>query len=409
MLPAEGHAGFDAQAVGADIGQHHFLECGVACLERRLYRRTLGDHLVGVEVHRGDAPEQPGDHLAYQRHARAAADQQHFVEIGGTQAGVAQGPLDRRAQALDQRCQSPLQLVLRNCLAPFATVLAQAEVHLGLLPECMPHPLGLATQALDQQRRAGVREALRPRLTRQKVLRQGIVEVLATEKVVAGAGAYFHHAFEQLEDGHVEGAAAQVEDQDGGLVLLVQAVGQCRGGGFVDQLLDLQPGQFASHPGGLALGVAEVGRHADHRFADRLAEGALDVFLEAAQHQRRQLFGAQYFVAQANFVIAAHVALEQRSGQMRMGLQTFAGNLADKDLAIVIEADHARREQLAKGILDQARRALVPDGNQTVGGTQVDSHDHADATPVDADTRKKREDGRVHVPGRALDPAMAGK
>ena len=83
----------------------------------------------------------------------------------------------------------------------------------------------------------------------EELLDDLIDEVFAAQEIVAGAGMHFDHAVEQFQHGHVEGAAAQVEDQELGFILaLVQAVGQGRGGGLADQALHLQAGQLAGVP-----------------------------------------------------------------------------------------------------------------------------------------------------------------
>src|SRR5690606_1483811 len=54
-----------------------------------------------------------------------------------------------------------------------------------------------------------------------------LVPVVATEVVVAGGRADLDDAVADLEEGDVEGAATEVEDQDGLLLLaLVEAVGE---------------------------------------------------------------------------------------------------------------------------------------------------------------------------------------
>ena len=74
--------------------------------------------------------------------------------------------------------------------------------------------------------------------------------------------------------GDVEGAAAQVVDGDGLILLLVQTIGQRRSGRLVDDAQDFQAGDAAGVLGGLALRVVEVGRHGDDGLGDGLAEVA---------------------------------------------------------------------------------------------------------------------------------------
>ena len=63
-----------------------------------------------------------------------------------------------------------------------------------------------------------------------------------------------------LEHRHVERAAAEVEDEDRLVVLLVEPVGQRRRGRLVDDAQDLEARDLAGLLGRLALGVVEVRR-----------------------------------------------------------------------------------------------------------------------------------------------------
>ena len=82
--------------------------------------------------------------------------------------------------------------------------------------------------------------------------------------VVARGGQNLKHAVGEVEDGDVEGAAAQVEDQDALVgALLVQAIGKSSSGRLVDDTLDVEASDLAGVLGGLTLGVVEVGRDGD--------------------------------------------------------------------------------------------------------------------------------------------------
>ena len=63
--------------------------------------------------------------------------------------------------------------------------------------------------------------------------------------------------------------------------------------------------------------------------------------------------------------------LEERSREMRVGLQALAGNIPDHHLPLIIQADDAGGQHTAKGIGYQSRRLAVPDADKAVGGTQV--------------------------------------
>ncbi len=105
-----------------------------------------------------------------------------------------------------------------------------------------------------------------------EVVDDPLIPVVATKVGVAIGGEHFEDAIADIEDRHVEGAAAEVEDRDLLVLLLVHAVGEGRGGGFVDDALDLETRDLASVLGRLTLSVIEVGRHGDHRAVHLLAQ-----------------------------------------------------------------------------------------------------------------------------------------
>ena len=87
-----------------------------------------------------------------------------------------------------------------------------------------------------------------------------LVEVVAAEVGVAVGGLDLEDAVADLEDGDVEGAAAEVEDEDRLVVLLVEPVGERGRRRLVDDALDLEAGDLAGVLRRLALGVVEVRR-----------------------------------------------------------------------------------------------------------------------------------------------------
>ena len=97
-----------------------------------------------------------------------------------------------------------------------------------------------------------------------------MVEVVAPEVCIAIGGLDLDHALAHLENRNVEGAAAEVVDRDGLVLLLVQPVGERRGRRFVDDSQHLQTGTLAGILGGLTLSIIEIRRHRDDRPLDGL-------------------------------------------------------------------------------------------------------------------------------------------
>ena len=141
---------------------------------------------------------------------------------------------------------------------------------------------------------------------------QQVVDVVAAEMRVAVGGDDFEDSVVQLEDGDVEGAAAEIVDGDDAVLFLVEAVGERCGGRFVDQAEDFESGDAAGVFRGLALRVVEVGGNGDDGFRDWLAEVAFGVALELAKNQRGNFRRREGLVAQRD---AEHFAGLQVVGE----------------------------------------------------------------------------------------------
>ena len=112
------------------------------------------------------------------------------------------------------------------------------------------------------------------------------VEVLAAEERVAVGRLDLEHAAGDLEDGDVEGAAAEIVHRDEAL-LLVHAVRQRGGSGLVDDAQHVQTGDLPRVLRRLPLRVVEVRRHGHDRLRDAVPEVRLRRFLHLLQARRR--------------------------------------------------------------------------------------------------------------------------
>ena len=151
----------------------------------------------------------------------------------------------------------------------------------------------------------------------RNVVHQALVEVVAAQPVVARRGQHLKHAVADLQDRHIERTAAQVVHQDLLVVLLVQAVGQRRRRGLVDDAQHIQARNAAGVLGRLALAVGEVCRHRDDGLRDRLAEIRFRVLLELLQDHGRDLLRRIFLAVDTDFAVGTHVPLDDeivRSG-----------------------------------------------------------------------------------------------
>ena len=235
------------------------------------------------------------------------------------------------------------------------------------------------------------------KLVRQ-VVHQALVEVLAAEKGVAVGRLHLEDALTDLEDGDVEGPAAEVEDRDLLVLLLLETVRQRGCGGLVDDAQHVQSGDPARILGRLALAVVEVRRHRDHGLGHLLAEVILGgllhlledecrdfrrtVFLAADLHPRVAVVGLHDRVREhlgrllhlRIVEAAADQALDREDRVLGIGDRLTAGDLPDQALSALREGYDRGRDATALSIRDHDGVAALDDGDARVRRPQIDSN-----------------------------------
>ncbi len=270
-----------AQRERHHIHQNHIL-ARVARQQVGLHSRAQGDHLVGIDVSQGFAPEERDDHSPHDGHAGGATHQDHARKLLRFQAGVAQRPAHRGLAPIQDRPHHGVQLLAREHPTPdVARPALDDNFDRGELGQCLFRIPRRIQHAAGQGAVAGriLGQAHLP----QHMRRKGAIKVVAAQGRVATRGLDLEHASFQLQDRYVERAAPEVEHGKGSLGLLVQAIGQGRGCGLVEQPHDIEPRQATRVARGLSLPVVEVGRHGDHRAVQLTTQRGLGTRLENAQ------------------------------------------------------------------------------------------------------------------------------
>ena len=229
------------------------------------------------------------------------------------------------------------------------------------------------------------------------VVDQTLIEVVAAKMGVAVGADDPEHAVGHFEHGDVERAAAEVEDDDLLVLLLVQAVGQRGGGRLVDDPRHFQPGDLAGVLGGLPLGVVKVRRHRDHGLVHLVAHVRFGGFLELAQGERgdfgrRIIFAvnvnfdvvfraADHFVGHhllfgAHFAMAAsHETFDRGDGARGVSDRLASGRLAHHRLALIGERHNAGRQAVSLRVGDYFDFLTLHHSHDGVRGAEVDSDD----------------------------------
>ncbi len=209
-------------------------------------------------------------------------------------------------------------------------------------------------------------------------------------------GEHLEDTTAQLEDGDIEGTAAEVIHRDlHVLVLLVQAIGQGSGRRLVDDTLDIQSRDAAGLLGGLTLGVGEVGRDGDDRFGHVLTEVLLGRLLHLLEnhggdllrrielavdvHAGGVVLAADHLVRHPGDFLShtviglAHEPLDGEHGVVRVGDGLALGRVADLALTAVGESDDGRGGALSLVIDNDGRLVAFHHGHARVRGSKVDS------------------------------------
>ncbi|EAR53005.1 putative NAD-specific glutamate dehydrogenase encoded in antisense gene pair with dnaKJ [Oceanicola granulosus HTCC2516] len=394
----------DAERQRRDVEQDHVLD--VALQDTGLDGGAERDDLIGVDALVRLLAEELGHFLDDLGHAGHAADEDDFVDVGGRQAGILERRLAGLHRRLDQVAHEALELGAGQ-LHDHVQRLAGGPVH----RDERLVDLGLAgARQLDLGFLGGFLEPLQGHLVLRQVdavflfelvgevVDDAHVEVFTAEERVAVRRLHLEQAVVDLEDGDVEGTAAEVVDRDRAGFLLVETVGQRGGGGLVDDAQHLEAGDLAGVLRGLALGVVEVGRDGDDSLVDVFAEVGFCGFLHLLQDEGGNLGGAVLLVPGLDPGIAlaavddvvrqvllvlgevgvvqatADQALHAENGVVGVGHGLPLGGLAHETL-VLGEGDDGRGRPGAFGVLDHSRLRPIHDGDAGVGGPKVDTDD----------------------------------
>ena len=183
---------------------------------------------------------------------------------------------------------------------------------------------------------------------------------------------HLHDAALDLHDRDVEGAAAEVVDQQPFHLVGMRVVGERGGGRLVDDPHDLQAGQLAGLAGRLALRLVEEGGHGDDGLVDRAAKLLFGPLLERPQDEGRDFLRRVFLVAQADGFGRAHAPLDRPHGPLGGQDPLVAGRGADEQAAVGVQADDRGQDRLAV-LAQDFRFAVADNGHLAVGGAQVDS------------------------------------
>ena len=134
--------------------------------------------------------------------------------------------------------------------------------------------------------------------------KQEIIYVVSTQMGVAVSREHLVNvAFRggnELEDGDVEGAAAEIVDRNVAALLFMQPISKRRRSRLVDQAQNFQTSELSGVFGRLALRIVEIGGHGNNRAIDAFAEIGFRPIFQFAQNERGNFRRREKLVAEAN-------------------------------------------------------------------------------------------------------------
>mgnify|MGYP003301963017 CR=1 FL=1 len=182
---------------------------------------------------------------------------------------------------------------------------------------------------------------------------------------VAGRGLDLEDALLDGEQAHVEGAAAEVEDEHVhlpvviGVLLVLETVGDGRRGRLVDDVNHLPPRDLPGIPGGPTMEFVEVVRHGDHGPANG-SDPARGILPQPRENQRAEDFGGQVSISMSQCEPRiAHLPLDRLDDAIGGFLGNAGKRGADHDPVTVAQQNHTGSDVTAINILDEPEVALV--------------------------------------------------
>merc|ERR1719352_710379 len=378
--------GLETHGQGGDVEEEEILNLLVAINpdEAVAYGAAVGDSLVGVDgLAELLAVEEVGEKGLHLGDTGGTTDEDNLVDGGLVNLGVAEALLDG-LHALAEEVHVEL-------LEPGA---GDGGVEVNTLEEGIDldgglrgggeGALGALAGGAEAAEGAGVAGDVLLVLALElldEVVHEALVEVLASKVGVTRGGLHLENALLNGEEGHVEGAAAEVEDEHVALraavhVLLVETVRDRRRGGLVDDAHAVDARDDGGILGRLALGVVEVRGDGDDGVLDLLAEVRLGNLLHLDEDHGGDLLGGE--------LLLLAVELDLDHGLLRVAAHHFVGPVLDVSLDLGVRelaANHAlgvehgvlgvHRGLVLGGITDETLG--VGEGDVGMGGAEVDA------------------------------------
>src|SRR5882762_2285756 len=251
------------------------------------------------------------DRAADQRGARGAANEDNFLDVGRLELGVGEGLLEGPDRAVNDGTNQRLKFAASE-LARIDTAVRQEETErsgFGFRELMLQADQGFAEFLCELAVRGKVDFMLLPDEFVYKSL-QKIVDIVSAKVGVAIGGEYLIDVAvaggDELQNGNIKRAAAEIVDGNFATLSFVQAVGQRGGSRLIDETHNFEAGNFAGVFCSLALCIVEIRGHGDDRAVNSFTEECFRPVFQFAQNECRNFRRSEHLFAEndANDVLA---------------------------------------------------------------------------------------------------------
>jgi len=393
--------GFDAEGQRGNIEEEDFISAFTG-EDTTLDSGTVGDSFIRVDTTVGlFAVEEILDHFLDLRDTSGTTDKDNLIDLVLLQSAVIEDLLDWLESGLEQIRVQLLETGAGQSLGEIFTgsegfdldtgLMGGGEGTLGLLD--LAAQLGHGALVLGDV----VTGLLLVHL--DEMLHDTLIEILTTKMGITSGGDNLENAVVDGQKGNIEGTATKIVDDDVLFTLLVQTVGDSRGGRLIDNTLNVETGNGTGILSGLTLGVVEVGRNGDDSVLNLLTQVVLGGLLHLLQNHGGHflrgehlllavdqnlnvrlgvllddLEGQQFLILRDGLVrvLATDKTLDIEQGLGRVDGGLILGGLTNQTL-ILTEGDVGRSDTVTLIVRDDFDAAVLHDTNAGVGGTKIDT------------------------------------
>ena len=370
--------GLDTQGQGGDIQQQQTLY--IAAQDAALDGCTDCNTFIGVDALEAFLAGDLLDRFLNSGDTRGTAHQQNLMQVAGLQAGIGQSLTDRTHGSLHQVVGQFVELCTGDGHIQMLGAggvcgdIRQVDVGGGDTRQLDLCLFSRFLQTLHSDLIGGQVDAVFLLKFSRQVIHDALIEVIAAQAVVAGGSQHFNNTIVDVQDGHVESAAAQVIDHDLLGFFFIHTISQSGSGGFVDDTLDFQTSDLACVLGGLTLSIGEVCRNRDDCFGDGLAQISFSIALQLLQDHCADLLRSILLAINGDLVVAAHLTLDGADGAVGVCDSLTLCHLAYHTFAVLGKCDDRGSGAVPFRIGDNDSFAAFHNGYAGVSSTQVNTN-----------------------------------